>query len=51
MMPNNLPPNWAWAKLGDVCKVKGGYAFKSKDYKKEGIPLVRISNIEEKKYL
>jgi type I restriction enzyme S subunit len=48
-MMNNLPPNWSWVKLGDVCKVKGGFAFKSKEYKKEGVPLVRISNIEDMK--
>jgi type I restriction enzyme, S subunit len=47
-MPEILPSNWSWVKLGDVCKVKGGFAFKSKDYKKEGVPLVRISNIDEK---
>jgi type I restriction enzyme S subunit len=46
---SGLPKSWSWVKLGDVCKVKGGYAFKSKNYKKEGIPLVRISNIEDKK--
>lgn len=45
----DLPPNWSWVKLGDVCKVKGGFAFKSKDYKNTGIPLVRISNMEDKK--
>ncbi|MEJ5261373.1 MAG: restriction endonuclease subunit S [Ignavibacterium sp.] len=44
----SIPPHWSWVKLGDVCKVKGGFAFKSKDYTKEGIPLVRISNIEDK---
>jgi type I restriction enzyme S subunit len=41
--------NWKTVKLGDVCKVKGGFAFKSTAYKKEGVPLVRISNITDKK--
>jgi len=41
--------NWPWVKLGDVCDVKGGYAFKSRDYQTVGIPLIRISNIEKNK--
>jgi type I restriction enzyme S subunit len=42
-----LPESWVWVRLGDVSIVQGGYAFKSKDYKKEGIPLLRISNIKD----
>jgi len=38
-----------WCKLGEVCDVENGYAFKSQDYKENGIPLIRISNIQEGK--
>jgi len=31
-------------RLDTVCKINNGYAFKSEDYKNEGIPLLRISN-------
>lgn len=44
----NLPPlpeGWTWATFGQLCRVQGGFAFKSGDYVKEGIPLVRISNL------
>jgi type I restriction enzyme S subunit len=44
----NLPPlpeGWTWATFGQLCRVQGGFAFKSSDYVKEGIPLVRISNL------
>ncbi len=41
----SLPDGWRWIKFGDVCKVQGGFAFKSKDYTKNGVPLVRISNL------
>ena len=44
----NLPPlpaDWTWATLGQLCRVQGGFAFKSTDYVKEGVPLVRISNL------
>ncbi|MDX1492070.1 MAG: restriction endonuclease subunit S [Pseudohongiellaceae bacterium] len=43
---NTLPSNWTLCKLGDVMKLRNGYAFKSKDYSGEGVPLVRISDIK-----
>ena len=36
---------WEKVRLGDVCNVISGFAFKSDDYKNQGIPLLRISNI------
>jgi type I restriction enzyme S subunit len=42
-----ISSGWVWAKLGEVCKLKNGYAFKSSDYSKEGIPIIRISDINE----
>ena len=41
----NLPSGWAICKLSDLCKIENGFAFSSNDYKTEGTPLVRISNI------
>ena len=41
----NLPTGWAMCKLSDLCKIENGFAFSSNDYKTEGTPLVRISNI------
>ena len=41
----NLPNGWAICKLSDLCKIENGFAFSSNDYKTEGTPLVRISNI------
>ena len=41
----NLPTGWAMCKLSDLCKIENGFAFSSNDYKIEGTPLVRISNI------
>jgi type I restriction enzyme S subunit len=32
-------------ELGAVGNVQGGFAFKSKDYSKKGIPLVKIANV------
>lgn len=48
---HEIPKHWTWAKFGSVCKLYNGYAFKSKDYGEEGIPLVRISNIDNFKVI
>lgn len=32
-------------ELGQYCQVKNGYAFKSNDFSQEGIPIIRISDI------
>ncbi|PZO36963.1 MAG: hypothetical protein DCF19_19960 [Pseudanabaena frigida] len=44
---DDLPMGWVITELENVCTVQGGYAFKSKDYTENGIPLVRISNLVE----
>jgi len=36
-------------KLGDICEGINGYAFKTSDYKKEGIPLITITHIKNGK--
>lgn len=40
-----IPKGWKVGKFGDCCTVKGGYAYKSKDFTDEGFPLLRIKNI------
>ena len=40
---------WDVKKLGNVCKVQGGYSFKSSDLKDEGIKLVKIGNVHFEK--
>ncbi len=47
VVENNLPSTWTLCKLGDVMKLRNGYAFKSKDYSDEGVPLIRISDIND----
>jgi len=41
----DLPDTWNLSTIGEVLIVRNGYAFKSKDYKEEGILLVRQSNL------
>ena len=38
---------WETIKLGDVLKLKGGYAFKSERFLDTGVPIVRISNLPQ----
>lgn len=44
-MKKTLSAGWRVKKLGDVAKVIPGFAFKSKDWCKEGIPVIKIKNI------
>ena len=45
----SVPTHWKLCKLGDVIRLKNGYAFKSNDYTEDGIPLIRISDINDNK--
>lgn len=37
--------SWSTVRIGDVCRVVPGYAFKSSDWRTEGVPVVKIKNI------
>ncbi|WP_165498785.1 restriction endonuclease subunit S [Chlorobium sp. N1] len=40
-----MSTTWNTGRLGDVCRVVPGYAFKSSDWQADGIPVVKIKNI------
>ena len=40
-----LPEGWEYGVVSNLCEVKSGYAFKSKQWKKEGNPVIKIKNI------
>ncbi|WNZ29956.1 MAG: restriction endonuclease subunit S [Candidatus Bathyarchaeota archaeon] len=40
-----IPETWKVIKLEKLLKVQGGFAFKSADYVKDGVPLLRIANV------
>lgn len=42
-----VPLGWKRCKLGDFVSLRNGYAFKSEDFGTEGIPVVRISDIQD----
>lgn len=40
---------WASKRLQDICGLQNGFAFKSELFKPEGIPVLRISSIQDEK--
>ena len=42
---SELPNGWEAVPLGEVITVRNGYAFKSADFTKEGVPVVKQSNL------
>lgn len=39
--------NWKYVKLGDVCQILNGFAFKSSKYVDNGIRVIRITNVQK----
>ena len=48
-LPFDIPENWEWCRLGEVCDFENGFAFSSDNYCSQGVPLIRISNIQNSK--
>ncbi len=48
-MNENIPENHAimLKKIGDIASVMNGFAFKSDEYKSEGLRLIRITNVQK----
>jgi len=42
------PSKWRTYKLGELASYQNGKAFKPSDWKKEGLPIVRIQNLTDK---
>ena len=42
-----IPKGWRVGAIGDYCKVRSGYAFKSSWWSNSGIPVVKIKNITD----
>ena len=45
--PFDIPESWEWARLGELGILKSGYAFKSTEYTKDGVQVVRISDLSD----
>ena len=42
-----MKKGWIETKLEDVCGFQNGFAFKSSTFKPSGVPIIRISNIQD----
>ena len=42
-----MKKDWTYKKLGEVCNILNGYAFKSTKYVNEGIRVIRIANVQK----
>lgn len=43
-----MASDWKFCKIGDVAKIQGGYAFKSKDFSDTGTPVIKIKNVRKR---
>lgn len=43
---NGLPKGWEVRKIGDIAHIKSGYAFKSEWWTDEGVPVIKIKDIQ-----
>lgn len=43
---NGLPEGWEIKKIGDIARIKSGYAFKSEWWTDEGVPVIKIKDIQ-----
>ena len=42
-----MKKDWTYKKLGEVCDILNGYAFKSNKYVDKGIRVIRIANVQK----
>ncbi len=47
MSEMSFPKHWYIKTLGKFCRVFSGFAFKTSDYTKDGIPLIKIGNLQD----
>ncbi len=45
MSGEELPAGWALSRIGDLCELINGKAFKPSDWGTEGLPIIRIQNL------
>lgn len=45
MSEESIPPRWTSAPIGDLCVLVNGRAFKPSDWTDDGLPIVRIQNL------
>ncbi len=47
-VPFEVPEGWEWVRLGDAVQMQNGFAFKPTDWADQGLPIIRIQNLNNK---
>lgn len=50
-LPFEIPDSWCWVRVTNVGILKSGYSFKSAEYVKNGVQVVRISDLGDNEIL
>ena len=45
-LPFGIPQSWTWVRLGSFVKLWNGFAFKSNDFRSDGVPVIRIGDLQ-----
>ncbi len=43
----DIPDTWCWCRIGDIFNLVNGKAFKPSDWTSDGVPIVRIQNLND----
>jgi type I restriction enzyme S subunit len=43
--PAIFPRGWVWTRINDICELINGRAFKPNEWASEGLPIIRIQNL------
>ena len=46
-IPYNIPVNWKWVRLGEVCEIKRGNGLTKNDFTDSGIPCIHYGQIHK----
>lgn len=49
--PFTVPINWSWLSIGESMEMFNGKAFKPEDWSSEGVPIIRIQNLNNENAL
>ncbi len=44
---HELPDDWRWARLADICDPLNGRGFKKTEWRDSGLPIIRIQNLKD----
>jgi len=43
----SLPDGWRWVRIGELCRLVNGDAYRESDWSTTGVPIIRIQNLND----